>query len=109
MLSATLEPRFEPEDARTVSEVASCYILTAHVLGADGPRAVTLEVSSPSGDLYQQQVETLFGAARDDQTVAFALPVAGTYVDSGGLSGVWTARLSVGGQALATRTFELLR
>lgn len=105
-LSATLEATLDPAEARTTAEVRR-VLLSASVIGVAGPRGVTLELLTPSGDIYERQLETLFGSAFEPQRVEFDLPVAGTFIDQSGLAGTWTARLNLGDEPVALRTFEL--
>jgi hypothetical protein len=105
-LSAALEAALDPVEAHSTAEVRR-VLFTASVIGVAGPRGVTLELLSPSGDVYERQVETLFGSAFDVQRVEFDLPVAGTFIDQSGLAGMWTARLNLGDEPVALDTFEL--
>lgn len=90
----------------TIGSTPSLRIAAA-VTGAAGPTSATLDLISPRGEMYQRQVETLFGSAFDAQSVVFELPVAGTVIDTHALAGTWTAALTVNGAEIARQTFEL--
>lgn len=105
-LSVGLQEVFDPDGASSISEVRR-VLISASVIGVAGPRGVTLELLTPSGDVYERQVETLFGSAFEPQQVEFDLPVAGTFIDQSGLSGRWTALLHLGDEPVAVGTFEL--
>ena len=96
----------EPNGAKTVSEVSQVGV-HVDVIGASGEHRLTVAFLTPSGATYQVMEQAFVGSAYDSVGVDFALPVAGTAIDSHDLEGTWTAQVLIDGDEHSRPTFEL--
>lgn len=97
----------DPPTAQTASTVRLVtFRLT--VRGEEAGNRVLVEFVTPSGIVYEQRSAALTGTRFDVQQRVFELPVAGTVIDTGSLTGRWTARCSVESRPLGTADFDLL-
>lgn len=87
---------------------ASEVVVSVDVIGGVGTHELSVELLSPSGATYQVQRKPFEAASHDSVRTEFAVPVAGTFIDSSNLSGEWTARVRVDGTEFTSQHFELL-
>lgn len=83
--------------------------LVADVSAPPGPHEVMVEISTPSGDLYQATAHAFTTQRGETNRVIATLPVAGTWIQQFMLTGSWQARLFVDGapRPAASLSFSL--
>lgn len=103
-LAATLvvKNRIAKHSARETLSV-SFYV---DVIGANGGD-LALELVTPDGTVYQRMLQDLGTDPFATQHFEFKLPVAGTWIQSQGLTGTWDAHLFRADAELVHETFEL--
>jgi hypothetical protein len=105
-LTASAEVAMIPAGTTRLAQVSAVHLVLA-VDGLSGVARITLELTSPSGRHFQRLSTTVLDDGQRPRLVAFDVPVAGTAIESGMMSGQWTARFSIGAKPLAVQTFAL--
>ena len=74
-----------------------------------GAHTQLLEISMPGGGLYQAgQTSFLVGdASQSTMTTTRTLPVAGTWISQRRITGEWSVRVSLDGNAISSQTVQL--
>ncbi len=89
----------------------SLYVLLTWSNVLAGTHAQTLRFLLPSGEEYQA-IETSFAVSSEPSgsaSTVVLLPVAGTFIGRGALTGTWQAEVSLDGAVVATPTFRVDR
>jgi hypothetical protein len=107
-IKATSTVTRSPAGANTVTDVREIQV-SFDVSNATYRTTAAAEFVGPSGQPYQRLEAAIGVAPPADDHLTFELPVAGTIIDTNKLSGVWSVRLLVDGQTIATQSFELTR
>ena len=98
--------QLEPAGAQKLADVQD---VRAHlsITGAPAGSSVVAEFAAPDGSSFQTVTTSLPADATGPQSVDAVLPVGGTVVQLGGVTGTWNVRWLVNGTALTVQSFEL--
>ncbi len=105
-LSAMAQLNIFPPQVTSISAVRQVTV-AFELVGAGFPNVASVEFVNPAGEPYERQEVAIEGSAFVARRLEFVLPVAATAIDTGRMSGVWTARLMIDGRSMRDQTFEL--
>lgn len=89
-------------NAEQLREVKLSLSLTAEEAGA-----LKVEFVAPDGAVFDRREANFEANVLVPQTLEFSLPIAGTWVHTQAMTGVWTARALFNGETVAASTFEV--
>ncbi len=95
-----------PPDAASLHEVRA-VLVRFELIGAPVTQGLALEFVAPQDVVFERRQGALEAGPFASQTVEYELPVAGTLIDLNELTGRWTARLNLEGEAIGAQDFEL--
>ena len=94
-----------PRETTAASELREVHV-KLDVVGAL-PAELSVEFTSPSGQIFDRQSTQLTGSPLEHQTAEFTLPVMGTLIDSSSIIGTWQARFLLENDELSSVSFEV--
>lgn len=95
-----------PAHALTILDTEE-LALTVDVVGAVGEQELIAEFVTPGGSTYRVERRKFVGDLHTASRIKISLPVRGTFIDTYNMHGTWTARVFIGSDEWASRTFQL--